>query len=599
MRTPARGSLFGFCGWLALAIPLFVTLLRASPWTQWRDDLSIVRSLGFVPLAGEGTVASVFTQLAALLPIGGRVLRAALVSAVGLAIASRLVYALVARALEANADTPRLTPLLALTAALTTSLAAAWQLEGTIAGGATVAVVLVLAGLLLRPDPRVGDARVWLGYGALVALTALESHAAGAALALALAAQVLALGELPPRRSVALLATGAAVAGAFVLLPLVLRPLSGRAWVDLGLGLSAADVTAIDAAAERPGALGAWLRDVGIVSVGLALAGAVWSVARRRTRWIALPMLAWVVADLVFPAARTGLVTPDALTPLRLLAIAALAAFAALGVHTLALGLTRASIPMARHVSVLLVAFQLTLVLVTGEDSSYVADRRSQSAAETWTDEAIGGLPPRSLLLVRSEAVAWRLWAARHARGERPDIVVVPVPLLTRGSVASSLLQDEPALAPLIRDLVISGRPTEYALSTLADARPLYVELDPSWDRRLVHHLIPRPLWLGFAAHALGRSDRTEALGRAERAFERTLAAAKTPDFTDHATLSVLSTRAREQAVVMASLGDRENVRELLAGLREIDPDDPIAREIETRLDAKRRGGVDVAGLIQ
>jgi hypothetical protein len=199
---------------------------------------------------------------------------------------------------------------------------------------------------------------------------------------------------------------------------------------------------------------------------------------------------------------------------------------------------------------------------------------------------------------VRSEAVAWRLWAARHARGERPDLVVVPVPLLTRGSVAASLLRDEPALAPLIRDLVISGRPTEYALSTLADARPLYVELDPGWDRRLVHHLVPRPLWLGFAPHALGRSDRTTALGRAERAFERTLAVAKTPDFTDQATLSVLATRAREQAVVMASLGDRDNVRELLAGLREIDPNDPVAHEIEARLHDTRRGGVDVVGLI-
>jgi hypothetical protein len=598
VRPPSRGAWFGFCGWLSLAIPLFVTLIRASPWTQWRDDLSIVRSLGFVPLAGEGTVASVFVQLSSLLPIGGRLLRASLVSAIGLAIAARLVYALAARALDANADTPRLTPPLALAAALTASLAATWQLEGTIAGGATIAASLALVGILLRPDPRVGDARVWLGFGALIATTAIESHAAGAALAVALAAQVLALGELPARRSVVLLCAGAAIVATFLLLPMLLRPLSGRAWVDLGYGLSASDVIGADSAAERPGALGAWLREVGVVSVGLAAAGGAWSMLRGRTRWIAAPLCALVVADLAFPAARTGLVAADPLAPLRLLAVAALATFAALGVHTIALGLTRASIPMARHVAVLLVVFEFTLVIVTGEDSSYVADRRSQSAAEVWTDEAIGHLPPRSLLLVRSEAVAWRLWAARHVRGERPDLVVVPVPLLARGTVAASLLRDEPALAPLIRDLVISGRPTEYALSTLADARPLYVELDPSWDRRLVHHLVPRPLWLGFAPHALGRSDRTHALERGQRAFERTLAVAKTADYTDHATLSVLASRAREQAVVLASLGDRDNVRELLAGLREIDPDDPVAHEISMRLDGSKRGGVDVAGLI-
>lgn len=601
MRSPedrARGALSEWCGWLAFAIPLLVTLLRASPFTQWRDDLAVVRGLGFVPMAGEGTLASLLMQAASLLPVGGRLLRASLVGALGLAISARLVYTFAERLLRANAATPRLTPPLALAASLSATLAAAWQLEGTIAGGATLAAALALAGILLRPDARVGDARVWLGFGALVTVTTLESHSAGAALAVALAAQVLALGELPARRSIALFGAGALIAAALMLVPLLLRPLSGRAWVDLGYGLSSADLIAADVAAERPGALGAWFADVGLVSVVLALGGLGWGLARTRTRWLAAPLAALVAADLLFPATRTGLVAADPLAALRLLAVAALAIAAALGVHTLALGLLSSRLPMARGAAVLLVAFDFTLVLVTGEDSSYVADRRTQNAAEVWTDEAIGNLPPRSLLLVRSEAVAWRLWAARHVRGERPDVVVVPVPLLSRGSVAASLLREEPALAPLVRDLVISGRPSEYALSTLADARPLFVELDPEWDRRLVHHLIPRPLWLGFAPHALGRSDRTAALERGHRSFSRVLAVARTPDYRDAATLSVLTARAREQAVVLASLGDRDSVADLLLGLRDIDPGDPIAAELEARLGEKRRGGVDVAGLI-
>jgi hypothetical protein len=598
VKVRERGALFGFSGWLAFAIPLLVTLVRASAFTQWRDDLAIVRGLGFVPLAGEGTIAGLLTQAASLLPLGGRLLRASLVSALGLAICGRLVYALTARALEANATTPRLTPPLALAAALTATLSTSWQLEGTIAGGATIAAALALAGILLRPDPRVGDARVWLGFGALVATTALESHAAGVALAVALAAQVLVLGELPTRRSVALFGAGAAVAAALLLLPLLLRPLSGRAWVDLGYGLSSADVTAIDAAAEQTGAFAAWLREVGVVSLALALGGAAWALARRRLRWIAAPLAALAALDLAFPAARAGLLAADPLAPLRLLAVVSLASLAGIAVHTLALGLVRSPFPMARQAAVLLVAFDFTLVLVTGEDSAYVADRRSQHAAEIWTDEAIGNLPQRSLLLVRDPAVAWRLWSARHVRGERPDLVVVPVPLLARGSVAADLLREEPALAPLVRDLVISGRPSEYALSTLADARPLFVELDPSWDQRLMHHLVPRPLWLGFSPHALGRSDRNAALERGQRAFDRVLAAAKTADHRDLATLSILRSRAREQAVTLAKLGDRDSVQELLSGLREIDPDDAVAAQITSRMAASERGGVDVAGLI-
>ena len=40
-----------------VGIPLFITLLRASAFTQWRDDLAVVRALGLVPIGGEGTVS--------------------------------------------------------------------------------------------------------------------------------------------------------------------------------------------------------------------------------------------------------------------------------------------------------------------------------------------------------------------------------------------------------------------------------------------------------------------------------------------------------------------------------------------------------------
>ncbi len=117
-----RHWLHPVCAWLALLLPLLVTLWRASTGTQWRDDLAIVRGLGLVPLAGEGTVSSVFMQLFALLPIGGRLLRASLASAVALALAARLLYTLSVRLLDENAWTPRLSPALALAAALTATL---------------------------------------------------------------------------------------------------------------------------------------------------------------------------------------------------------------------------------------------------------------------------------------------------------------------------------------------------------------------------------------------------------------------------------------------------------------------------------------------
>lgn len=62
-----------------------------------------------------------------------------------------------------------------------------------------------------------------------------------------------------------------------------------------------------------------------------------------------------------------------------------------------------------------------TLVALTSEEAGYAAAHRSeQFAAETWADEALVRLPPRSAVLVRSPAIAWRLWASRLLRGGAP-----------------------------------------------------------------------------------------------------------------------------------------------------------------------------------
>jgi len=580
-------------------VPLVVTLLRLSPSTQWRDDLSVVRGLGMVPVGAEGVVSSVLMQLGALLPLGGRLLRAALVSAIGLALAGRLVFALAERLLASNAKSPVLGCLLALAASLTVSLAPTWQVEGTIAGGATFAAALVFAALLLRPGSAVTDARVWLGYGALAGVTALESHAAGAVLLVALVAQMVATADLPPRRSVILCAVGAVTSASLCLVPMLVRPLASRAWVDLGYELSSAGIAAVDTAAEQPGALGAWLAEVGVISVGFALVGAVWGLLCRRTRWLVAPLAALVAADAVFPASSAGVLAADALTPVRLCAVAALAITAALGVQAVVLALRKLEVPFARSAAVLIVVFDFTLVVLAAEDSTFVADRSSQRAAEVWTDEALGSLPPDSLLLVRSEAIAWRLWAARVVRGERPDLVVVPLHLIERGSVAKRLLELEPELADLIRDVAISGAPSEYALSTLADTRPLYVEIAPSWDERLLDHLIPEALWLRFAPHAVGRSDRLPSLRRGRSAFARVLSKARTPQHRDEATLSVLAARAREQAVALAALGDRTSVADVLGDLSEIRAEDPFVEQMQQRLARRSRGRTQMLELLQ
>ena len=51
--------------------------------------------------------------------------------------------------------------------------------------------------------------------------------------------------------------------------------------------------------------------------------------------------------------------------------------------------------------------------------------------------------------------------------------------------------------------------------------------------------------------------------------------------------------------MVLAALGDRAEVRVILADLRSIDAEDPFVTEVEQRLRGRRRGRVDVAGLLE
>jgi len=588
------------CAWLALVVPLGMTVLRVGVAAQWRDDLALVRSLGLVPIGGEGVLSTVLTQLFGLVPLGGRVMRAALVGALGLAVSSRLLYAVARRALGADGKGGIwIPPLLSLAAALGATLAPTWQLEGTIAGGATLAVALTLAALLLRPASNVTDARVWIGYGGLAAASVLESHAAGVALLLMLLVQMFVVGDFPARRNVVLCLAGGAVVTALCLVPMLLRPYATRAWIDLGYDLLGDGLTAGPVASGEPDAVRAWASELGLGALVLAAVGTASALLRRRTRWVVAPLLAPVAADVLLPTSSAGILAPGALTPVRLLAVAALSTTAAVGVYSLVGVVRRLRLPFARAACALVVLFHFTLIVLASEDSAYVADRRAQRGAEVWTDEALADLPPRSLLLVRSPAIVWRLWAARVVRGERPDLVVVPMALLERGSLARRLLTLEPALGPLIREVAINEAPSEFALSALADQRPLHVEFDPAWDVRLLDHFVPRPLWLRFAPHALGRSDRRASLRDGRAAFERVLASAATAEHRDAATLAVLTQTAREQSAVLAALGDRQELAVALADLRSIDAEDRFVAEVERRLGDHQRGRVDVRGLLQ
>lgn len=567
---------------LAFVVPLVVTMLRTSPTGQWRDDLPVVRALGLVPTGTEGLLSTALTQLLALLPLGGRLLRAGWVSALGLALAGAVAYRLIHRALTASLPTPRLTPPLALAATLTALLAPSWQLEGTLAGGITLGVALALSAIWTA----VGSERRWsmLLLGALCGSTLIESHSAALALGLALLTRTLLIRRWPKPHTAIELGVGFVAPLIPWALFLALRPLSPNVELNLAGGIGTSSLVSVDAAAERTTALAAWLGDAGILSCLLGVFGLALAVFRKSVRALGAPFAALFLVDLGFPSAKVGILASDTLAPVRLLSLIAIAGASALAVQAVATYVRRARLPFAEPASALLVAFHFTLAFAAVEDSAYAADRREQVAADSWTDEALASLPPSSLLLVRSEALAYRLWAAQIARGARTDLVVIPEPLLERGNVAQLLLRQEPALAPLVREMALNGEPTEFSLSSLSDARPLFVEIDPRWSKRLRDHLGPRAFFPRFSAHPLGRSDRAQTLKEGADGWQRALQVATKTGARDAATLAVMQSELRDRAQLLVDAGDRDAAQQAVQSLVAIDSHDAVAATLNARL---------------
>jgi hypothetical protein len=586
----SRSAFDAMCGALALVLPLLVTVLRLTPTPQWRDDLALVRGLGFVPIGGQAAPSTLVMQILALIPIGGRVLRAGLVGALSAALAGYALHLLARRLLDRIGSPSRLDPALSLTAALTATLSPTWQAECAAPGGIALAAALGLLALTLEGSPADDDARSAFGLGAVLGIAFAESRLPALVVAAALAARVVASGVLPTRRRAVAFIAGAAALWLFFLLPLVVRPHAENAWVSLGAGLSGVEEPSRVAVRLRNGPFAAWALQMGLVASVLGVAGLAWGVVRRSLRVATLPVSVFVAADCFLPAREDSALSADPVLAVRLLAVAGLALGAALGVRSAVAALERLRIPFASSAAVLLVVYHFTLVFTAEEISADVVSA-DHLGADVWADEALGELPPNSLLLVRTPTLAWRLWAARVARGDRPDVIVAPLGLLGRGSVARALCAEEPALKSLVRDFAMTGRTTEFALSAVADARPLFVEFDPDWDRALLTHLRPTPLWLSFAPHTLGRSDRARAFSdeSGRRAFRRVIGAAKDRGRDDRATLAVVGAEVREHAVVLAALGDRDAAREALSDLARTDTNDGFVTKLNAQVESGAR----------
>jgi hypothetical protein len=581
------------CAWLAGGLPLVVGLASASAEPGWRDDIGILRDLGWVRLGFEGAPSTLLAQLLVLLPIGGRFLRLSLVGVLALALASRLLFDGIRALLDRRGPAP-IHPLLALLASSLWALGPAVLGEATRAGGALLAIALVLLVLRLIPDAfEAGDTRALVGAGLAAGAALAESHAAGGCAVLVLAAAALVWRERSwPRHagrlisslgfSFALLASLRWVVPAWASqLP---APELGETSAASHAGPIAALLLAGEAFADACSELGAV--PLVLAGVGLTLAARQGPSRRALAPWLLL-------AAAGFGAAR-ALPSPAAGAFGTLVPSLALAAPFALALVQAVEALWAARLPFGRHAAVLAVVFASTLVL-SRLDRALLA-RPAPAGVEAWTRAALGGLPDDTLLLVHTPALARRLLAARVLSGTRPDVVLVPSPFITAGSIGRELLRSDPSSTPLLRQLWVNGSADEYSLSRLADERPVRVELDRAWDRRLLEHLRPDGLWFAFSAPALGDSERRDAVAQVGAELRGILELAGGEAALDGNSRRALGDAIGAQALAFARLDRDEPARRLLSAALRIDRSSPLVREARLELAEGARGRVAASG---
>jgi hypothetical protein len=218
----------------------------------------------------------------------------------------------------------------------------------------------------------------------------------------------------------------------------------------------------------------------------------------------------------------------------------------------------------AQQLSALLSIVAVAGGLAASEDALLTLSQTEAKGAQAWTEAAFFALPPRALVITHSHDRGRRLRAAQLV-GARPDVLVVPLSELSQARNVASWMKREPALQLLLIDLSLGGSPSERALATLVDTRPVYVEPKPDWDPRLLEHLEPAVPLSRLSPHALGRSERLAALDQAPPIIDQLVLRSRTGIHGDDATLALLEQDLEQLATTLKVVDHvaEERVRDL------------------------------------
>lgn len=600
----------------SLAITWIASMWRISPTAAWSGDYSAIRDLSGAALGDEAALSTALATLFRCLPMGTLVQRVALVSAFGAGWVAWFGYQLILHTLAGSAPPTRSSRWLAMGSTMLITMSVPTQRLATVPGGSTVAVAICLGCVLQAiryfdggSPQATGDAagarvRQAFTFGAWFGLVWIESQCLGW-----LTTSFVGIHWVIRRKLLAGTTLRHWILGWMTVFLGIQLP-----WLAARRGFDAARV-------EHPFLSNLPLHPFSSVRSWLAefysSLGVIWSVAavvgllltlrrsgRRHAIWtVGVPgmLVCWFGHESGPEGTRTA-------------ALACVGVVALISVATKALqDVVRWAIPRrtsaANLAITLVVVFQAVTALARNEEAAFATDHYRGLGSEAWTDEALVALPARAVILVKDRAIVERLLAAQVIDGARADVLVVPLGRSTDDHVVSPLIAREPSLTPVLRDLAINGKPTENSLSSLADVRPVFVEFDGTWDRRLREHLLVLPFLHRVFSQTLGRSDRTQAIASGQRAFARILKTTSDgsnanlrpgcQDVGSALTRRVLDRRLREQLTLLLALGDRASFDSLAQDYDAAFVGSKWMLEVRQRLRTSQRTSIDTFDLLE
>ncbi|KPK53971.1 MAG: hypothetical protein AMJ63_04630 [Myxococcales bacterium SG8_38_1] len=323
--------------------------------------------------------------------------------------------------------------------------------------------------------------------------------------------------------------------------------------------------------------------DLQIAALVVGLLGAYFMFRVKNARKYGL---FWVTLWLVYALGRASLGfvsgNPDAIAYF-MLSYASIAVFAAFATGVLLSALAEAVPSRPKLAPAVGVALALCAAVhaARSTDSSSLA---TFSDTDVFDDGLRRDLPARAVLLIHNPQTIFRYWGGEAEEGNRPDVTMVPLPLLTYPKLVDHFVKNEPELKPLLRSYVLDGRLSAAELQSLAALRPVFVEMDVRVDREMMELVVPEQLY--YRVLTADTTDADEASAMRTHAEQWADIYARIGQPIEAHTKTQLLWRHYADSLYFAGVGDTHGaLRTVAAGLAL----NPHARELQMLREALKK----------